>query len=120
MLQQVLPSEVNYFTIGIVLFTLLFVLLTLTFVSRRVASFTDQTGEVSRRSWWEWLNTPDPNVRRMKRYAPRYLLDQKVESWLCPICGSKLSKQDVHQLEIGYDIECGYCGATISTLHSGY
>jgi len=91
-----------------------------TIAIRRVPPLFGEEGSVTLHAWWQWLNTPDPNTPKIEHHQPRYLLDQKVESWLCPICGSKLSKQNVRQLEIGYDIECGYCGAIVSPSRVGY
>ena len=102
------------------LLMLIILSLTITIALRRVPPLFGEEGSETLRAWWQWLNRPDPLIRKATRHAPGYLLDQKVESWLCPICGSMLSKQDVHQLEIGYDIECGYCGAIISPSRVGY
>lgn len=66
-------------------------------------------------NWWNWVNRKDPNAQTRSTIMPKYVSEKQLESWLCPICGSKLSKQNVQQLEIGYDIECNYCGATISS-----
>jgi DNA-directed RNA polymerase subunit RPC12/RpoP len=66
-------------------------------------------------NWWKWVNRKDPNAQTRSTIMPKYVSEKQLESWLCPICGSKLSKQNVQQLEIGYDIECNYCGAAISS-----
>jgi rubredoxin len=115
MLIQNLLFYVNNLLYASLLFVLLIILLTIFIVLRRAPlPFGEE------KSWWQWINTPDPNVQTTKKHEPEHVLEQQVESWLCPVCGSKLSKQDVYQLEIGYDIEWRYCGATISTLRGKY
>jgi hypothetical protein len=112
------PPFLNYY---LLFFILLFILsLTITMLLRYLPKLAEEgmTGHFA--SWWRWIITHDPHVRTMQTYAPRYITDQQVESWLCPICGSKLSKQNVRQLETGYDTECVYCGAIISSSNWRY
>lgn len=66
-------------------------------------------------NWWKWVNRKDPNTLTGSKIMPKYVGEKQLESWMCPICGSKISSQDVQQLEYGYDVECKYCGATISS-----
>ena len=65
--------------------------------------------------WWRWVNKKNLNTQTGNKSMPKYVGDKQLESWMCPICGSKISPQDVQQLEYGYDVECKYCGATISS-----
>jgi prepilin signal peptidase PulO-like enzyme (type II secretory pathway) len=69
--------------------------------------------------WWKWLNTKDPNVQT-RRITPDSAIRGKLESSLCPICGAGLSIQQVQELNYGYDIECTYCGTTISLPRMNY
>jgi DNA-directed RNA polymerase subunit RPC12/RpoP len=70
--------------------------------------------------WWEWLNTKDPTVQTRAIFVPRSVADKQLESWSCPVCGAKLPRDSLHQLEIGYDIECEYCGTTINSPKMQY
>jgi DNA-directed RNA polymerase subunit RPC12/RpoP len=72
------------------------------------------------RDWWEWMNTKDPAVQTRAILTPGYVTREHLESWSCPICGATLSKDSLHQLEYGYDIECEYCGATIRSPRMPY
>ena len=66
-------------------------------------------------NWWKWVNRKDPNTQTGIKNMPKYVGEKQLESWMCPICGSKISSQDVQQLEYSYDVECKYCGAIISS-----
>lgn len=37
----------------------------------------------------------------------------KLSTWLCPFCASKLTPEDVRELQKGEPISCGFCGSTI-------
>ena len=62
--------------------------------------------------WWRWINKSD---HKQTIYAPKQTIDKHVESWSCPICGSHLTSSDVERLELGYNVQCEYCGATLGS-----
>ena len=105
---------------GMLLLPFLIILFTIIIALRHLPTPHGEERNESPQTWWQWINTPDPHIQTIEKHAPKHLIDKQVESWLCPNCGSKLSKQSVQQLEFGYDVECGYCGTVISTSSGQY
>ena len=87
----------------------------ITFVLRITPKFIGegQTGRLA--DWWRWINTPSSQDYKLRVHTPKRTFDRQVESWSCPICGSDLNPNDVEQMELGYKVECTYCGATLGS-----
>ena len=120
MLLQGLALFVSYLVFLGLLLLFLIILVTVSVAVRHIPIPHIEERNESLHAWWKWINTSDPHIQTIERHAPKHLIDKQVESWLCPNCGSKLSKQSVQQLEFGYDVECGYCGTVISTSSGQY
>jgi hypothetical protein len=102
MLQYFPPYFIAY-----VLFIIFFFLIVIVAnLARTFAPRMEQKTGSLVKDWWEWLNKYDPAIQTKAILTPRYVANKQLESWSCPTCGAKLSKDDLHQLEYGYDIEC--------------
>ena len=87
----------------------------ITYIIRFAPRFTEEGKTGLLADWWRWINRPSSQDYKKRVYTPKQTIDRQVESWSCPICGSDLSPNDVEQMELRYNIECAYCGATLGS-----
>lgn len=88
---------------------------TITWLIRTTPIFTAEGRKGIIADWWRWINTPSSPDYKRRVYTPSQTIQKQVVSWVCPICGSDLNPDDVEQIELGYNIECKYCGATLGS-----
>ena len=107
MLQSLLP-DVFYWLVGFILLVLISA--SITGVLRLSPRFMEEGSTGLLADWWRWINK---SRGKQSIHAPKRIVDRHIETWSCPICGSNLDAQGVKQLEMGYKVECKYCGATL-------
>jgi len=113
MMLQTQPSIFDWF-IGVIVLVLVSV--SITYALRVTPKFMKEESTGPLADWWRWVNTPSSQNYKKRVYSPSQTIDRHIVSWSCPVCGSDLNPEDVRQVELGYNIECGYCGATLGSM----
>jgi DNA-directed RNA polymerase subunit RPC12/RpoP len=112
MMLQTQPSIFDWF-IGVIVLVIFSV--SVTYALRVTPKFMKEGSKGRLADWWRWINTPSSQDYKRIVYTPNQTIDRQVVSWSCPICGSDLDRNDVEQMELGYNIKCRYCGGTLGS-----